>query len=147
MRSVESILKKINTLRARHRAPAVHWSAEIAAVAQAWSEKQAATNSFGHSRNPKYGENIYTYAPTDHDFDTAVSKAIDAWSAESSKYDYRHPGFSQETGHFTALVWVSTTSIGVGVAEANGRSYVTMNFAPQGNILGHFKENVLPPTE
>lgn len=33
---------------------------------------------------------------------------------EASMYDYDNPNFSEETGHFTQLVWKNTTTVGCG---------------------------------
>jgi len=51
------------------------------------------------------------------------------------------------TGHFTAVVWRSTTHLGIGVAyNPRARWYVVVaNYAPPGNVMGQFRENVLPP--
>jgi hypothetical protein len=36
------------------------------------------------------------------------------WYGEIAKYDFRRGGFSMDTGHFTQVVWRSTTTIGCG---------------------------------
>ena len=43
--------------------------------------------------------------------------AIQGWYDEGKKYDYNKPGFTSETGHFTAMVWKATTDLGCGVAN------------------------------
>lgn len=139
--SAKSIVNTVNKLRAKHHAPAVKWDKTLASYAQKWSNKC----QWKHSQGP-YGENLaYGYPNW-----TAV---INGWYDEVKDYDYSKPGFSSDTGHFTALVWKSTTKIGCGVKTCDnlfkGAKLYTCSFAPPGNIVGdnnkYFIQNVLKP--
>lgn len=35
-----------------------------------------------------------------------------AWGDEGKDYNFRKPGFAEETGHFTQLVWLATVEVG-----------------------------------
>lgn len=49
------------------------------------------------------------------------------------------------TGHFTQVVWKETKEFGIGYAKNNlGFEYITANYFPAGNYLGHFTFNVKP---
>ena len=50
-------------------------------------------------------------------------------------------------GHFTQVVWKSTTEAGFGVAVCpnNQIMIVVGNYSPAGNFMGQFSENVFPP--
>ena len=51
------------------------------------------------------------------------------------------------TGHFTQVVWKSTTQLGCGLAVNRGNKiYGVCNYSPAGNVVnaGFFKANVLP---
>ena len=50
-----------------------------------------------------------------------------------------------KAGHFTQVIWKGSREIGIGRAFADkGQTvYVVCNYFPAGNIIGHFKENVL----
>jgi len=105
-----------------------------------------------------YGENLAAGYPN-------VSTSIGAWADESQYYDFDIPtGFSEKTGHFTQLVWKSTTEIGCGVTncppiEDSGGDgdqenaaqgwYVVCEYYPPGNVVGDdntwFEQNVDPP--
>ena len=79
---------------------------------------------------------------------TETSAARDAtyrWYREVKYYDYNRPGFSLKTGHFTQLVWKSSTKLGVGVCldKASGKAYVVALYTPHGNMKGEFPKNVL----
>lgn len=55
--------------------------------------------------------------------------------------------FIQGTGHFTQLVWKSTTQLGCAMAvTTTNKVYGVCNYSPQGNIVnaGYFQNNVLP---
>ena len=76
----------------------------------------------------------------------AAMAAVESWYAEEALYDYSNPVFTNEAGHFTALVWVATKQIGFGVARtSSGQWLVVANFDPPGNFRGQFAENVLQP--
>ena len=52
-------------------------------------------------------------------------------------------------GRFTQVVWKGSREIGIGRAFAdNGQTvFVVCNYLPAGNVIGHFKENVLPSSK
>lgn len=91
-----------------------------------------------------------------------VTGAVDAWGDERGLYDFGGgsgggdvTGFTEETGHFTQLVWKETQSVGCGVFACNGQNDVggymlVCEYWPPGNIQGvnskdknvYFEENV-----
>ncbi len=128
-----------NQLRKLHGAPALQWDDELANMAA----KHAARCQFKHS-SYRYGENLATGFPT-------PAAAIKAWYGESSDYSYRRPRFSSRTGHFTQLVWKSTTKLGCAVAACNGKNgtpgdFLVCEYSPAGNINSpeYFSANVTP---
>ncbi|KAI8141622.1 CAP domain-containing protein [Fennellomyces sp. T-0311] len=136
--TAQSALKVHNEYRAKHGVPALKWSTKLEKYAQSWSNQC----NFKHTGGP-YGENLawgYSNFPA----------AIAAWYNEEKQYNYNKPGFSSATGHFTAMVWKSTTEVGCGIKTcSNGAKMYTCSYAPAGNIVGnnnaYFKANVLPP--
>lgn len=94
-----------------------------------------------HNPDRRYGENVYAcggFVPTGQ-------QAVGAWYDEISQYDFNRPGFKSGTGHFTAVVWCGSRQMGIGVAHsASGKVYVVANYDPQGNVIDHFQQNVLP---
>ena len=82
-----------------------------------------------------------------------VSASVEAWGLEREKYNFEEPGFSEETGHFTQLVWRGTTTVGCGRQNCNGEDgtpgwYVVCEYDPPGNVVGDdnrfFIDNVKP---
>jgi uncharacterized protein YkwD len=135
---MRGILAAHNKVRARHCAPPLVWSAEVAKVAQGWANQLRDSGcSFEHSKT-KYGENLAA--------GTSLTQqaAVDMWYAEVGKYDFARPGFSMSTGHFTQVVWVGSQRLGCGVSSCKGMRIWVCNYDPPGNFQGRFPDNVKP---
>ena len=148
IQEITEITKYINVYRARHQAPDLAWAGEIATISQQWADYLLANKLFQHSTNTaKYGENLAYYKGYGKDVMVLLKKAVDDWYKEVTAYDYNKAVFSSATGHFTCLVWKSSTTYGMGIAinASTGEVDVVMNTYPPGNYVGQFKENVLPP--
>ncbi|KAI9247450.1 CAP domain-containing protein [Phascolomyces articulosus] len=136
--TAKNALKVHNQYRKLHGAPALRWNSTLESYAQKWSNKC----KFQHTQGP-YGENLawgYGNYPA----------AIKAWYNEEKQYNYNNPGFTAGTGHFTAMVWKSTTDVGCGIKKCDGGAPMyTCSYWPAGNIVSadnaYFKANVLPP--
>ena len=65
---------------------------------------------------------------------------------EHRDYNYNNGGFSMETGHFTQMVWKSSTKFGIakatGISNGMKCTYVVARYLPAGNVSGQFKKNV-----
>jgi uncharacterized protein YkwD len=103
----------------------------------------AATCSFEHSGGP-HGENLFAGTTlTDQ-------QAIDGWYSEGEQYDYNNPGFNENTGHFTQVVWKDSTRLGCARKDCGGDLgfFIVCEYEPRGNIVGnngqYFRDNVLP---
>ncbi|KAF2645843.1 PR-1-like protein [Massarina eburnea CBS 473.64] len=133
----QAVLNVTNTYRKQHNATSLKWNDTLAGVAEKWSERCV----FEHSGGPT-GENLSSgYAN--------ASASIVVWGNERTIYDFKKGEFSKATGHFTQLVWKSTTSVGCGRTECNGKSgkkapgwFVVCEYYPHGNVIGSFIQNV-----
>ena len=143
---IAEISNYINTYRAIHQSPPLTWDDTIATFSQEWANTLLAENRFQHSENKSYGENLAYYQGYGTDIMTLLKKAVHDWYNEHALYDYNNPGFSSGTGHFTCLVWKSSTRFGMGISidAATTKVDVTMNTSPPGNYEGEFAANVLP---
>ena len=54
-----------------------------------------------------------------------ATASIEAWGNEREKYNFQDGGFSEDTGHFTQLVWKATTTVGCGRSFCNGKNSVS----------------------
>jgi len=139
-----------NKYRAVHSASGLILDPTISAVAQQFAEKLLAQNALFHSQNPNYGENLYAvYEPSKRPVDATT--VVTAWYNERDMYTAygKEPNLTeyQKWTHFTQVVWVSTTKIGVGcaISPTNTTTFVVANYSPFGNIVGKFTSNVLRP--
>ncbi|KAJ8042536.1 Peptidase inhibitor 16 [Holothuria leucospilota] len=129
------------------------WSVELAKLAQQWSEACVYEHPSRIS-NPEYnglGQNLYIkYFDRGGDNPpNPVTQPVTLWYNEDKDYHYELGSCSagRVCGHYTQVVWASTTEVGCGIAfcpEAithSGQTFedawlVTCNYNPGGNFRG-----------
>ena len=132
----------MNTFRTRHDVPKLKHNKTISKYSENWAQHILDTGRFEHSSGFEYGENIaYTYS-LDHY--KAFVRVTNLFYNEIEYYDYSDPKFDYQTGHFTQLVWKSSTQVGIGMVSNETISVLVVNFYPPGNYQGEFVKNVLP---
>ncbi|MFB4318765.1 CAP family protein [Actinomadura sp. 21ATH] len=143
-------LAAANAYRATHHAPPLVMDPDLNAYAiqRAASRSEQEMLSAGHDGLRKgTGENIFWGATTGT---TAAdgSAAVKSWYDEIKDYDFNKAQFSSSTGHFTQLVWKSSTKVGIGRVSGRGdkyyETYIVFVFEPPGNMEGAFSDNVHP---
>ncbi|KAE8268759.1 hypothetical protein A4X09_0g3571 [Tilletia walkeri] len=143
----QSALTSSNQYRALHGAQPFAWDASLATSAQAAAD----TCVFQHTAGD-YGENLAAGSGA-----LTYPGAIDLWYQEISQYNFANPGFSQDTGHFTQLVWAASNLVGCGINTqctpqqlgfgsgfGTQATFVVCQYRPPGNFIGEFAQNVLP---
>ena len=83
----------------------------------------------GYGENMAWGTNL------------TAAQAVNMWYAEHTSYDFDNPGFSPSTGHFTQLVWASTSLLGMSMAIRGNVNLWVARYFPAGNIAGQFPAN------
>jgi len=143
---ITEITNYINNYRKLNSAPPLKWDNTVAAFSQKWSNYLLTNHLFQHSGTQKYGENLAYFGGYGTDILTLLKLAVDMWYNEIKMYDFNNPGFSEATGHFTCLVWKSSTTFGMGISinPSSGTVDIVMNTSPPGNVIGEFAQNVLP---
>jgi pathogenesis-related protein 1 len=125
------------------------YSPALAVSAQAWANNLKQTNhcKMRHS-NPdgKYGENLYwgsamNWSDGRKELQTiSPQQVVDSWGSEKAEYDYANnscaPG--KMCGHYTQMVWRTTTSVGcaMAVCEDTQQQVWVCQYQPAGNWLG-----------
>ncbi|XP_068615793.1 Golgi-associated plant pathogenesis-related protein 1-like, partial [Brachionichthys hirsutus] len=138
-------LEAHNAHRAKHNSQMMTLSSELSASAQTWADYLLTIKTMKHSTTGN-GENIF-YQWSSGPVKLTGREAVDNWYDEINLYNWRSPGFSKGTGHFTQVVWSNSTKLGLGVASDGNRVFVVGQYQPAGNINSReeFENNVQRP--
>uniref|UniRef100_A0A6C0BDY4 SCP domain-containing protein n=1 Tax=viral metagenome TaxID=1070528 RepID=A0A6C0BDY4_9ZZZZ len=147
--NISVIVNYVSMYRAMYCVPSVNICQSAMIFAKDWADHLVKNNVFQHSPFMTFGENIAMHlVPVNYNETYYTLKSIDMWMSESPKYNFSRPGYSDTTGHFTALVWKSTKCIGFAAARSSsGKLMVVMKFYPPGNgNVKMFQSSVLHPS-
>lgn len=148
---IDEIVKAHNEYRSRHQASSLSHAKDLTDYAQKWADHLVATNSFQHSdcnhKGQKLGENIAMKWSSRPDAYTGQD-VTDQWYSEVKMYTFGGEPSTLQSGHFTQVVWKGSKEIGVGKAQSrDGKTIVVASYRPAGNMVGSFRDNVLPPKD
>lgn len=94
------------------------------------------------------GENLIV-GDTDWNYNDLTPAGIQLFINEKNNYDYNAPAITDSTGHFTQLVWKSSSKFGIGFASppggAKGPIYGVVLYSPAGNLPSALTDNVSRP--
>lgn len=132
--SISELLAAHNAYRSPLGLPPLQWSATLAARAQDWANHIAATNSLTHNGA---GQNlVWANGPF------SLTQLVNIWGAERPNFtDSTFPAISttgnwQDAGHYSQLVWSTTTEVGCATASNPSHFILVCNYNPPGNIEG-----------
>lgn len=134
-----------NQYRLKHKVPTLKWNDDLCQIAQSYAEELANQNMLQQSNNQyrdeELGESLYMCQGK-----LITGKEVTAtWYNEKDEYDFDKGEFNSNAGHFTQLVWKSTTDVGFGCAQSiSGIYYAVANYYPPGNYEDMFFDNVFP---
>lgn len=132
----DEMVKRHNYHRAEVGVKAVKWSNKIAKEAQAWADHLASTScGLDHSDNDNYGENLFWGYGSNY----TAARVTDYWASE--KKDWKGGKITYDNysiaGHYTQMIWHTTTEIGCGQATcSDGSIIVVCKYNPAGNVVG-----------
>ena len=140
------VLAVHNRERAAVSVPPLIWSDEIASTAQNYADYLHATGKFEH-RTAEYlathpndsavwGENLAARngAPTP----VPIAQNMQGWVAEKNTYQGLPSATGTDVvGHYTQMVWKSTTDVGCATATGNNYDVLVCRYNPPGNSGGN----------
>jgi uncharacterized protein YkwD len=142
-REIKEITEHINMYRAKHSSPQIEYDSAISNNSQTWSDYLLNNSKFAHSNNILYGENLYFSYGSSLSKINQIKHSIDIWYSEILNYDFSKNSHQMHTGHFSALIWKSSTKFGIGYAESKSKCIICLNTNPVGNIAGMYKNNII----
>lgn len=129
--------------------PPLSYSSKLAVSAQAWANELMQNNQckMRHSQpDGKYGENLYWASALQWSNgkrelqQVPPQKVLESWTSERADYDYRNNRCraGKMCGHYTQVVWSTTTTVGCAVAVcADSKEQVWVcQYQPAGNWIG-----------
>ena len=136
------ILARHNAERAVVGMMALKWDLKLAQGAAVWARHLAVTQTFDHSPdNPSadpQGENLWMGTSRAYSYEGMV----DGWIEEKRYFRAglfpnvtKTPDWS-DVGHYTQLIWYSTTHVGCAVSSGGGNDVLVCRYSPPGNWDG-----------
>lgn len=143
-----------NSYRSAVGSTALKWSDDLQSKAQKWADNLKAQGCNSSHSGP--GENLY-YASAKRSATSKDSngnwiweenvqaiddkKVTDSWGSEKQWFDYSNNECNapdgEACGHYTQVVWKSSTEVGCGNAVCGDSSQVWVcNYSPAGNVTG-----------
>ncbi len=130
-----------NAARDDAKLPHLSWSDDLAKAADPWARKLAKEGKLEHSQwkdREGTGENLWigtagAYSPRE---------MVDFFLREKQDFrpgkfpDVSKTGNWQDVGHYTQIIWPSTTAVGCAMATAKGYDVLVCRYAPAGNYFG-----------
>jgi len=129
------------------------WSDSTADDAQSYARTLAESGKFEHDpknrsgyTNGPYGENLYRYWSSNGAKPT-YEMVAKTWINEKNNYHYARIGddcdFGKQCGHYTQIVWKTTTKIGCAMSRYKRGKYkggyvVVCKYKTPGNVVGEY---------
>jgi hypothetical protein len=128
-----------NGLRREFGQPPLAWDATLEAAAAAHAAALGERNRLAHGRDlAEQGENLWMGSRNAFTY----AEMATAWAEERIEFvPGRFPNVSrslgwEEVGHFTQMVWHSTTRLGCALASNAENDILVCRYAPAGNVDG-----------
>lgn len=138
----ETVLSSHNEERRRWRVPPLRWDEGLVADARAYAGTLAQKGYLEHadmsSRAQPQGENLWMGTRDAFGYDQMMSGFLE----ERRNYVARAvPHISKtgnwaDTGHYSQMIWRTTTSVGCAVASNKDFDFLVCRYSPAGNVWG-----------
>jgi pathogenesis-related protein 1 len=114
------------------------WDDSLAETARDWvamcRDQEAPTGLIDHNpnRGQNVGENVFGSSGG-----ATAQQAVMSWANEKNDYDYSTNTCSDVCGHYTQIVWRSTTHVGCAIGSCRSLTFgtsIVCNYTPAGNV-------------
>jgi hypothetical protein len=131
-----------NDARRQYGVGPLVWDEALAQDARAYAEILAARYRFEHDpqrgSNPKQGENLWMGTRTAYSYAEMIGQLV------GERRFYRPGRFPEVSttgdwsmvGHYTQIIWPTSTRVGCGTASNRTRDYLVCRYSPAGNVVG-----------
>ena len=135
------ILAAHNSERARAGVTPLVWDDGLGTAAAAYATQMAMTGRFAHSdRSLRRGTGENLWMGTHNAF--SVDAMVGGWASEKRFFtpgvfpNNSRTGDWEDVGHYTQMIWPTTTRIGCAIASTKRVDYLVCRYAGAGNIDG-----------
>jgi hypothetical protein len=135
------VLAAHNAVRAEAGLAPLQWDAALANGAAAYAQQLALTGVFAHSNRAArrgIGENLWMGTRGAFSLEVMVGN----WASERRMFTpgifptVSRTGNWEDVGHYTQIVWPTTTRVGCALAATPRADYLVCRYSPAGNIDG-----------
>lgn len=135
------IIAAHNAERARAGVPPLVWDNALGSAAAAYAQQMAMTGAFQHSdRSQRRGTGENLWMGTHGAF--SVEAMVGGWASEKRFFapgtfpNVSRSGNWEDVGHYTQMIWPTTTRVGCALASTPRIDYLVCRYATAGNIDG-----------
>lgn len=134
----DRILASHNEARAKVGSPPLVWDPALARDAATWAQELARLGVMRHAQGIAHGENLWQgtrgmFRP---------EQMVKGWVDEQQYFkegvfpNVSTTGSWSDVGHYTQVVWASTTHVGCAIASSNTSDTLVCRYSPPGNFMG-----------
>jgi hypothetical protein len=134
----QQLLDVHNLERKRLGVPDLKWDKTLASKAEKWAQKMASSGTFEHDSQTEHGENLWMGTASSY----VPQEMVGGWIDERKDFKSgvfpdvsRTPNW-QDVGHYTQLIWKTTTHVGCAKAAGKTDDYLVCRYSPPGNVTG-----------
>lgn len=135
------LLAAHNGERDRAGLPRLAWSTRLAQEAQTWAVELSKRGQLQHASNEQrrgMGENLWMGSAGYF----SAEQMVGGFLAERAQFragtfpQVSRTGNWADVGHYTQIIWPSTTEVGCAVAKGRANDFLVCRYNPPGNMFG-----------